>query len=234
MTAAWVFGRAASARRAIAALPSGRVSVEMPSAVAQRSAVVAGHEQPRSAGQDLEFGQQLRRQPVVGGVGLHKGAEQAQRQGFGQEGRVGQGLVERCGHRRGPSEFVPNACMRNTLRKGVLPVWSRDRFRSGCPGSCSCVTSAGPRWHRAGSAPPAERFSSRLAGIRRSLHRPWHPPGSCRFRLAGCPSRSWGNGADPARSIAGLVPERWRSAGASTKSAGSVVEVALGQCWWGR
>ena len=66
--------------------------------VAQGPAVVAGHEQPGGAGQDLEFGQQLRRQPVVGGVGLHKGAEQAQRQGFGQEGRVGQGLVERSGH----------------------------------------------------------------------------------------------------------------------------------------
>ena len=47
---------------------------------AQRPAVIAGHEQPRRAGQDLQFGQQLRRQPVVGGVRLHKGAEQAQRQ----------------------------------------------------------------------------------------------------------------------------------------------------------
>ena len=93
---------------------------------AQGAAVIAGHEQPRRAGQDLEFRQQLWRQAVVGGVGLHKGAEQAQGQGFRQEGRVGKGLVERGGHGRSPSGCPQ--CLHETVPAGRASSISRLDF----------------------------------------------------------------------------------------------------------
>ena len=181
MTAAWVLGRAASARRAMAGAGQRQRLGRNAFRGAEGPAVVAGDQQPRSAGQDLEVGQQLRRQAVVGGVRLHEGAEQAQRQGFRQEGRVGQGLVERSGHTRSPSDS-PQCLHENRPSEDMTQLSAAAHFARVSRRLRPCNI----RRPSASSCP---------GGTRRRRNQPSRRRCNPRSGPRRCPSRSSGGGA---------------------------------------